>query len=105
MEQTNGRQVITRRTKAQILDLLGEYDKNHGMTVRDFCKLHQISEASFYSARKRHRWRLTSKQQSSGFIAIPRPAFKEPAGSLFAEVNGIKLYQAVPADYLKALVV
>ncbi len=66
--------------------------------------LHKISEASFYTARKRHRRQLISNQQSSGFIAIARPTATEPGGSLFAEVNGIRLYQAVPAEYLKALV-
>jgi hypothetical protein len=75
------------------------------MTVKDFCSLHQISEGSFYSARKRHRSAGTLKEKSSGFISIGRPAIKEPIGVLFAEVNGIKLYQAVPADYLKALIV
>lgn len=104
MEQTNGNQLISRRTKIQMLELLSQYDGNPGMTVKDFCRLHQISEGSFYSARKRHRCADTSKQKSSGFISIGRPSFKEPTGVLFAEVNGIKLFQAVPAEYLKALV-
>ena len=105
MEQTNGNQPISRRNKIQMLELLSQYDGNPGMTVKDFCSLHQISKGSFYSARKRHRSAGTLKQKSSGFISIGRPAYKEPAGRLFAEVNGIKLYQAVPADYLKALIV
>ena len=105
MEQINGNQPISRRNKIQMLELLSQYDENPGMTVKEFCSLHQISEGSFYSARKRHRSAGTSKQKSSGFISLGRPAFKEPIGVLFAEVNGIKLYQAVPADYLKALIV
>jgi hypothetical protein len=104
MEQINSNQPISRRNKIQMLELLNEYDRNPGMTVKAFCSLHQISEGSFYSARKRHRSSATSKQKSSGFISIGRQAFKESTGALFAEVNGIKLYQAVPADYLKALV-
>jgi hypothetical protein len=104
MEQTNGNQSTSRRTKIQMLELLSDYDENPGMTVKDFCRLHQITEGSFYSARKRHRCAGISKQKPSGFISIGRPTFKEPIGVLFAEVNGIKLYQAVPADYLKALV-
>jgi len=105
MEQTNGKQVVSRRGKTQMLELLSLYDKDHGMTVKAFCKLHQISEASFYTARKRNRSAALSKQQSSRFIPIGRPAFNQPAAILFAEVNGIKLYQAVPADYLKSLIV
>lgn len=76
------------------------------MTVKAFCKLHQISEGSFYSARKRYRSSVTSLSKQSGFIAIAPPvALKESGSGLFAEVKGIKLYQAVPADYLKALIV
>jgi hypothetical protein len=55
MEQTNGNQTTSRRTKIQMLELLREYDGHPGITVKDFCSLHQISEGSFYSARKRHR--------------------------------------------------
>lgn len=105
MEQTTGKQSTSRRNKEQILELLSEYDKVHGTTVKAFCKRHQFSEGSFYSARSRYRPTDISKPQSSHFIAIASPAFKEPASTLFAEVKGIKLYQPVPADYLKALIV
>lgn len=104
MEQTNGRQVVSRRSKEQTLELINKFDKTQGITVKAFCKIHQISEGAFYSARSRYRSAGSLIQKSSGFIAISQPALKEPAGILFAEVNGIKLYQAVPADYLKALV-
>ena len=104
MEQPGGTPQISRRSKDQMLELLKAFDKNHGMTVKAFCAHHKITEASFYTARKRYRSANSSKQKTSGFIAIPSPAFKESPGPLFAEVNGIKLYQAVPADYLKALI-
>lgn len=105
MEQTNGKQPISRLDKTKILELLSEYDKRPGMTIKAFCILHQISEGSFYSARSRYRGEGASKQKTSGFIALGSPVLKEPAGTLFAEVGGIKLYQSVPADYLKALIV
>ena len=102
MDQLKYKKITSRHSKTQLLEMLDEYDKTKGMTIKEFCKLHQISEGSFYSARKRHRAR-SSKKQPSGFIAITSPALKEPSASLFAEVNGIRLYQAVPAEYLKAL--
>ena len=105
MEQPNGKQTIPRRNKEQMVELLTKYDKNHGMTVKAFCKLHQISEGAFYSARSRYRSSGSHTQKSSGFIAISSPAYNGSASILFAEVNGIKFYQAVPADYLKALIV
>ena len=103
MEQTTSNQPGSRRTKAQMLKLLSEYDKAHGLTVKAFCELHKISEGSFYYARSHHRSAVTPQPQPSGFIAIARPVIKETAGILFAEVNGIKLYQPVAADYLKSL--
>ena len=101
---TNGQAITSRRSKEQILELLNEYDKDHGTTVKAFCKLHQISEGSFYSARNRYRAAGAKQKQPSGFIAITT-CIKRTGGCLFAEVNGIKLYQSVPADYLKALIV
>jgi hypothetical protein len=44
-----------------------------------------------------------SKNKSGGFIPITTPLLKESTNALFAEVNGIRIYQAVPADYLKTL--
>jgi hypothetical protein len=105
MDQLHDKTNTSRRNKTQMLEMLNEFDKTKGMSIKEFCKLRQISEGSFYSARKRHRARSNKKKQSSGFIAITSPALKEPSVSLFAEVNGIKLYQAVAPEYLKALVV
>lgn len=104
MEGTNNKQSSSRRSKAQMLELLNEFDTSDRIPVMEFCKLHQISKASFYSARSRYRIVDASKQQPTGFIAITQPTYKEPCGNLFAEVNGIRLYQFVAADYLKALV-
>ncbi len=104
MEQADLNQPKSRRTKQQLLHLLAKYDKTTGMSIKDFCKLHQVTEGSFYTARKRHGVVAAAKKHSSGFIAIKRPAFDQPAAALFAEVKGIKFYQPVPVDYLKALI-
>lgn len=105
MDQMNDKKMASRRSKTQMLEIVDEYDKTKDLTIKEFCKLRQISEGSFYTARKRHRARGIVKKQSSGFISIASPVLKEPRVSLFAEVNSIRLYQAVPAEYLKALVV
>lgn len=101
MEQRTSKQPSLRRTKAQMLELLSEYDKKHGLTIKAFCEIHKISEGSFYYARSHYR--SVVAPQPSGFIAIARPVIKEPVSGLFAEVNGIRLYQPVTADYLKSL--
>jgi hypothetical protein len=104
MDQPKGGQTVSRRSKEELLELLSEYNKSQPMTVKAFCRLHQISEASFYTARKRYKPAKISKKQSFRFISIDRPAFNSTAATLFAEVNGIRLYQVVPADYLKSLI-
>lgn len=105
MEQTEKKSIQTRRTHEQILQILSEYDKKHGLTIKEFCKLHGISEAAFYSSRSRHRSpKNQSKNKRGTFITIGEPAAKESGSVLFAEVKGIKIYQAVPASYLKALI-
>lgn len=104
MEQTEKKAIQTRRNREQILQILSEYDKKHGLTIKEFCKLHTISEAAFYSCRSRYRSsKSQSKNKQVGFITIAESSVKE-SGSLFAEVKGIRIYRAVPASYLKALV-
>lgn len=70
MDQPNGEQPIPRRSKKHMLELLAEYDKTQGMTIKAFCKLHKVTEGSFYTARKRYRSAAISKQQSSRFTII-----------------------------------
>jgi hypothetical protein len=103
MEQTEKKPGSGKRTKEQILQIVAEYERSQGLTVKEFCRQHGISEGSFYSFRSRYGVKHQSKSKSGGFIAITAPVLKDSTSSLFAEVNGIKIYQAVSADYLKAL--
>ncbi len=105
MEQSDKKAAVIKPTKEGMLELVREYDKSQGMTIKAYCRLHQISEGSFYSARSHYRSPGSATHKPTGFIAIAPPAFKESSGTLFAEVGGIKLYQAVPAEYLKELVI
>jgi hypothetical protein len=103
MEQIEKKLLAGKRNKEQILNLLAEYEKSHGLTIKQFCQQHGISEGVFYSYRSRFRSKSQGNDKSGGFIAISAPPLKESICTLFAEVNGIKIYQAVPADYLKTL--
>lgn len=103
MEQTEKKPLAGKRNKEQILHLLAEYEKSHGLTIKQFCQQHGLSEGVFYSYRSRHRSKSQANDKSGGFIAITAPVLKDSTNALFAEVNGIKIYQAVSADYLKTL--
>ena len=103
MEQTEKQSGSGKRTREQILQILSLYEKSQGLTVKEFCRQHNISEGSFYSFRSRYGFKNKAKDKTGGFIAIAPPMLKDSPTALFAEVNGIKIYQAVSADYLKFL--
>lgn len=102
MEQTAKKPILVRHSQEQIEAILALYDKKHGLTVKEFCRLHRISENTFYSTRSRHR-STSHSAQKAGFIALTSSLPQEPSNTLFAQVGSIKIYQAVPAEYLKAL--
>ncbi len=90
----------TRRTSAEIKQLLEDF-KRSGINANEFCKTLGITEGAFYKWRLRHGEKSISGQ--NGFVnlqASSSPGF-EPG--LFAEVKGIRIYQAVSAQYLKEL--
>ena len=98
MEQINGtaRQRNV-RSEEQILSLLDEHEKS-GFTVKEFCEVSDVNEATFYSWIKKYK---KSEEEQKGFASIE--ILPSPRPMLFAEVNGIKIYQQVTAEYLKAL--
>jgi transposase-like protein len=90
-----------RRTSIEIKKSL-EVFRQSGLSVKAFCKLHNISEAGFYKWRKRYADHAPLKKNS--FIVLkPQPILAAAEPALFAEIKGIKLYQAVEASYLKEL--
>jgi hypothetical protein len=95
--------ITGRRSRQEVIRLLDEYGKTTGITVKAFCKLHQLKESAFYSARKRHRPQSSAPGKLTGFVEIKPTTPEGPPNTLFAEVNGIRIYQAVPAAYLKSL--
>ena len=89
------------RTEDQVLGLLDEYETS-GYTVREFCEVSELNEATFYSWLRKYR----SREEEKGFVTVevvPSPA--TPSGpALFAEVGVIRIYKEVSAEYLKSLV-
>lgn len=108
MEELNpvkGRPVV-RRTKKQILKLLKEFSKTEGISVVDYCKMHKVNKSNFYNWQKRYVLECSAPASPQGFVPLQLPSSVATPGSvpgLFAEVNGIRLYQVVAPEYLKAL--
>ena len=100
MEQINPSERRPRKTSEQISALLAKYNSS-GLTVPQFCKLHHTHQGNF------RKWISRSKQKATE-KTIRRSAFAEvkvttSPSMLFAEVNGIRIYQPVAASYLKEL--
>lgn len=77
-----------------------------GVRVIDFCKLHDINKSNFYSWQKRYGPKPSKSSKAKGFVPLQVTAPSPPTAYipfLFAEVNGIRIYQVVAAEYLKEL--
>lgn len=101
MEQganNNASRTRTVRTEEQILKLLDEFDAS-GYTVKEFCEVSDVNEATFYSWQKKYRSK--DGDDEKGFSTIEVVAADKP--QLFAEIGNCKLYREVSAEYLKTL--
>lgn len=83
------------RSKTEILELL-EQQQQSGLTIQAFCKEQSIPSGSFHNWKKKIS---TVNKESSAFA----PVQISSSVTLFAEVNGIKIYQPVSAGFLKEL--
>ena len=91
------------RRKEEILILLDEFAKSN-ISVKEFCRNYGISTASFYNWRNRYMATAGEHSGEPGFTALEiTTTAAVPEAVLFAEVKGIRLYQPVPASYLKEL--
>jgi len=92
-----------RRTRKEITNLLSEFEKSD-LTVNDFCKQHHISTGNFHKWKSRYKSKAVSRKLIPGFATVDIVgASQTDLPGLFAEVNGIKIYQPVAARYLKEL--
>jgi len=87
-------------SREQKLVLLGKFKTAH-TSVKEFCKRKGIEEKVFRKWQSRYK---DSVKTNAGFARLQiHTGSTNSAEQLFAEVKGIKLYQAVSASYLKDL--
>lgn len=91
----------------RIQSILKEYNNQEDITVLEYCKLHKIHKSTFYNWRKLYSNKKIVAGKPKGFLPVelttPSYGPLSTIPTLFAEVNGIRLYHFVPADYLKVL--
>ena len=85
-----------RRSAKEIKELLVLFESS-GVSAKQFCADNRISTAVFYKWRERYR----TQEEKTDFI--PLQVTSSASIALFAEVNGIRIYQAVSASFLKEL--
>ena len=101
MDQVKQSSRRKRRTSSEIAALLATF-RSSGLAASDFCERNQIQRSNFY------KWVSRLPKQKDKVRKIRRSSFAEVRVTasdnlLFAEVNGIRIYQPVGASYLKEL--
>jgi hypothetical protein len=93
-----------RKTEQEIILLMEDFEKSDSISVKEFCEMQDISNATFYNWQKIYRSR--NENDSNGFVSleVSAPAVEQTEGTLFAEFKGLKFYQQVSASFLKELV-
>ena len=109
MEAAQLKTLRQRRSKQEVKDLLIAFEKSNS-TIKEFCEDQNLSYGVFQKWRSRHgssarRKRTLTAQE---FTKTEKPGFADvriipSSAALFAEVNGIKIFQPVAASYLKEL--
>ncbi len=102
MEEQQNKRI--RRTSVEIKKLLNEFTEGT-VNAKEFCMLHNITEAVFYKWRSRYSDTVSANRDGFFTIKQARSSSAPNATTLFAEVNGIRIYQPVAASYLKEILV
>lgn len=90
-----------RRTSQEILQLLALFKKQQ-CSAAEFCTTNNISKTAFAKWRSRYGTQHRVSKTTPAFSTF-HCAVQSDTPMLFAEVNGIRIYQPVAACFLKEL--
>ena len=103
METVTERKSRMMRHREEIIRLLEECSKSN-LNIKDFCAVNNIIPGTFHNWKKRYSRSYKKVNEPAGFASLKiTSSVPGPAVALFAEVNGIRIYQPVTAAYLKEL--
>jgi hypothetical protein len=90
--------------KKEIIEMMSDFDSSESVSVKEFCEMHGIGPATFRTWNHIYENQHHDKGRS-GFVSLEVEALENRSAPapLFAEVQGIRLYREVSAEYLKAL--
>ena len=92
-------------SEEEIFRAIEEFEQAGNISVKEFAKAFQVSEATFYNWRKRYKNKHIVKGPPKGFISVDLSSVQRlgEQGQIFAEFRGITFYQRVDPAYFKAL--
>lgn len=100
-----GKNSLQLKRSAEEMQYLLEEQSSGGLTVKQFCKEHHLSEAMFYYWQKKLRGKGSAKGTGSGFKEIGvSQSINSFSGQVFAEYRGILFYQEPSVSLLKQLI-
>jgi hypothetical protein len=98
---------VDRSVTRQKMYALIDEQKSSGLTVKDFCIRHYLSQGSFYYWLKKYQSieDTGSTESQGGFKLLQiKDEPVESGTELFAEYKGLKIYGQVTATFLKDLI-
>jgi transposase-like protein len=102
MEPTNSMQGGRRlRSPEEINKLLEDYENSDGISVKEYCEMIGISDATFYNWQKRYG-QVKEEGQGPNFIPV-QIAETTQTQSVHLEVRVLKFYGPVCVEQFKAL--
>ena len=104
MQTTQPRKQRIRLSEMDIKNVIKEYEIS-GNTVVQFCEVKNFNISTFQRWRRKYDYKDIAKPNAT-FVPVniaTQDNSHANEATLFAEVHGIKLYQAMPAEYLLAL--
>lgn len=95
------KQKLTRHSSQVVSEIISEYEKGQ-QTVKEFCADKGINTGTFYCWLSKRR---NNKQPKNRPAFVPVKIKEDTAaGKVFAEYKGLKFYQPVGVEFLKALI-
>jgi len=92
---------LVRHSSQVVSEIISEYQRGR-QTIKEFCSDKGISTGTFYCWLSKHRNKKEPKK-APAFVPVK---IKEEAAeeNVFVEYKGLKFYQPVSVDFLKALI-
>ncbi|MCK5881990.1 MAG: hypothetical protein KAG18_08945 [Sinobacterium sp.] len=103
--------MISKRTKQQWLDLLGQQEQS-GLSMAEFCRTQNINPKHFYYHSKKRRRSVADDHASTVFVRATMANNKATSGNLNTQTirlqhkqSELSLPATIPPDWLAALMV